>query len=166
MPSYTPPLRDMQFLLHEVFSVMDDYRAMPAHEALDAGTIDAVLEEAGKFTSEVIFPLNAVGDEQGCTLDKTTHEVKTPDGFKDAYRQFIDGGWPSLACDEAYGGQGLPVVVNQCVYEMINSANQAWGMYPGLSTARTKRCTRTAMRNSRKSICRSSRAANGPARCA
>ncbi len=133
MPSYTPPLRDMQFLLHEVFHVVDDYRAMPAHDALDAGTIDAVLEEAGKFTSEVIFPLNAVGDEQGCTLDKATHEVKTPDGFKDAYRQFIDGGWPSLACDEAYGGQGLPVVVNQCVYEMINSANQAWGMYPGLS---------------------------------
>ena len=133
MPSYTPPLRDMQFLLHEVFHVVDDYRAMPAHEALDAGTIDAVLEEAGKFTSEVLFPLNVVGDEQGCTLDKATHEVKTPDGFKDAYRQFIDGGWPSLACDEAYGGQGLPVVLNQCVYEMINSANQAWGMYPGLS---------------------------------
>ncbi|MEO9102103.1 MAG: acyl-CoA dehydrogenase family protein, partial [Burkholderiaceae bacterium] len=133
MPSYNPPLRDMQFLLHEVFHVVDDYRVMPAHDALDAGTIDAVLEEAGKFTSEVIFPLNAVGDEQGCTLDKATHEVKTPDGFKDAYRQFIDGGWPSLACDEAYGGQGLPVVMNQCVYEMINSANQAWGMYPGLS---------------------------------
>ena len=133
MPSYTPPLRDMNFLLHEVFHVVEDYRAMPAHEGLDAGTIDAVLDEAGKFSAEVIFPLNAVGDEQGCTLDKSTHEVRTPDGFKDAYRQFIDGGWPSLACDEAYGGQGLPVVLNQCVYEMINSANQAWGMYPGLS---------------------------------
>ena len=92
-----------------------------------------MLEEAGKFSAEVVFPLNAVGDEQGCTLDKATHEVKTPDGFKEAYRQFIDGGWPSLACDEAYGGQGLPIVLNQCLYEMINSANQAWGMYPGLS---------------------------------
>ena len=133
MPSYTPPLRDMTFLLHEVFHVVQDYGAMPAHAALDAETIDAVLEEAGKFSAEVVFPLNAVGDEQGCTLDRATHEVKTPDGFKEAYRQFIDGGWPSLACDEAYGGQGLPIVLNQCLYEMINSANQAWGMYPGLS---------------------------------
>jgi alkylation response protein AidB-like acyl-CoA dehydrogenase len=100
---------------------------------MDADTLAAVLQEGGKFASEVIFPLNQVGDEQGCQLDSSTHEVKTPDGFKAAYAQFVEGGWPSLSCDPAYGGQGLPIVVNQCLYEMLNSANQAWTMYPGLT---------------------------------
>jgi alkylation response protein AidB-like acyl-CoA dehydrogenase len=66
-------------------------------------------------------------------LDKATHEVKTPTGFKEAYAKYVEGGWPALSCDPAFGGQGLPVVVNQCFYEMLNSANQAWTMYPGLS---------------------------------
>jgi hypothetical protein len=74
-----------------------------------------------------------VGDQQGCQLDVTTHEVKTPDGFKAAYAQYVQGGWPALSCDPAYGGQGLPIVLNQCLYEMLNSANQAWTMYPGLT---------------------------------
>jgi alkylation response protein AidB-like acyl-CoA dehydrogenase len=91
------------------------------------------LEEGGKFASEVIFPLNQIGDEQGCTLNRDTHEVKTPDGFKAAYDQYVQGGWPALSADPDYGGQGLPVVVNQCFYEMLNSANQAWTMYPGLT---------------------------------
>jgi alkylation response protein AidB-like acyl-CoA dehydrogenase len=81
----------------------------------------------------VIFPLNQVGDEQGCTLNRDTHEVKTPNGFKAAYDQYVQGGWPALSADPEYGGQGLPVVVNQCFYEMLNSANQAWTMYPGLT---------------------------------
>ena len=133
MPSYTPPLRDMQFLLHEVLHVTEALHAMPPHAEMDADTLTAVLEEGGKFASEVIFPLNQVGDEQGCQLDTRTHEVKTPDGFKAAYAQYVQGGWPSLSCDPAYGGQGLPIVVNQCLYEMLNSANQAWTMYPGLT---------------------------------
>jgi alkylation response protein AidB-like acyl-CoA dehydrogenase len=133
MPSYTPPLRDMQFLLHEVLKVTDDFKHMPQHVDTDADTIAAVLEEGGKFASEVIFPLNQVGDQQGCTLDRNTHEVKTPDGFQAAYAQYVQGGWPALSADPAYGGQGLPVVVNQCFYEMLNSANQAWTMYPGLT---------------------------------
>ncbi len=133
MPSYTPPLRDMQFLLHEVLHASEVLHAMPPHADMDADTLAAVLEEGGKFASEVIFPLNQVGDEQGCHLDSSTHEVKTPDGFKAAYAQFVEGGWPSLSCDPAYGGQGLPIVVNQCLYEMLNSANQAWTMYPGLT---------------------------------
>ena len=133
MPSYTPPLRDMQFLLHEVLHVTEALQAMPPHADMDADTLTAVLEEGGKFASEVIFPLNQVGDEQGCQLDTRTHEVKTPDGFKAAYAQYVQGGWPSLSCDPAYGGQGLPIVVNQCLYEMLNSANQAWTMYPGLT---------------------------------
>ncbi len=133
MPTYTPPLRDMQFLLHEVFQVSKDYQQMPAYAEFDADTVNAVLEEAGKFASNVTFPLNISGDEEGCTLDKATHEVTTPKGFKDAYKQFIDGGWPALSCDPQYGGQGLPFVVNSMLYEMLNSANQAWTMYPGLS---------------------------------
>ncbi len=133
MPVYNPPLRDMQFLLHEVFKVADEYKALPAHAETDADTINAVLEEGGKFAAEVTFPLNISGDEEGCTLDKATHEVKAPKGFKEAYAQYIEGGWAALSCDTEYGGQGLPFTVNQCFYEMLNSANQAWAMYPGLS---------------------------------
>ena len=133
MPIYTPPLRDMQFVMHEVFKVTDEFKAMPAHAEVDADTINAVLEEAGKFAAGVAFPLNISGDTEGCTLDNQTHEVTPPKGFKEAYRQYVEGGWPALSCDPQYGGQGLPHTVNQCVYEMLNSANQAWTMYPGLS---------------------------------
>lgn len=133
MPAYTPPLRDMQFVLHEVLKVSDEFKALPKHADIDSDTINAVLEEGGKFAAEVTFPLNISGDTEGCVLDKSTHEVKTPTGFKAAYEKFVEGGWAALSCDPEYGGQGLPFVVNQCFYEMMNSANQAWTMYPGLS---------------------------------
>jgi alkylation response protein AidB-like acyl-CoA dehydrogenase len=133
MPTYTPPLRDMQFLMHEVFKVTEQFQAMPCYADADADTINAVLEEAGKFAVDVTLPLNPVGDVEGCTLDPATHQVKTPKGFKEAYAQYVQAGWPALSCDPAYGGQGLPLVVNQCFYEMMNSANQAWTMYPGLT---------------------------------
>jgi len=133
MPTYTPPLRDMQFLLHEVLNVTAEFSQIPKHAEVDADTINAVLEEGGKFAAEVTFPLNISGDAEGCQLDKTTHEVKAPAGFKEAYARYVEGGWPALSCDPEYGGQGLPFVVNQGFYEMLNSANQAWTMYPGLS---------------------------------
>ena len=133
MPSYNPPLRDMQFLMHEVFKVAESYQQMPTHAEVDVDTINAVLEEAGKFAANVTFPLNISGDAEGCTLDKATHEVTTPKGFKQAYAQFVEGGWPALSCALEYGGQGLPMVLNSALYEMLNSANQAWTMYPGLS---------------------------------
>jgi alkylation response protein AidB-like acyl-CoA dehydrogenase len=133
MPTYTPPLRDMQFVMYEVLNVVDDFKAMPKHAEVDADTINAVLEEAGKFAAEVALPINISGDTEGCAHDKVTHEVKTPAGFKAAYKSFVAGGWPALSCDPAFGGQGLPLVVNQCFYEMLNSANQAWTMYPGLT---------------------------------
>ena len=133
MPTYTPPLRDMQFVMHEVLNVVDELKSIPRHAELDADTLNAVLEEGGKFASEVIQPINLSGDSEGCVLDKTTHEVKTPTGFKDAYAKYVEGGWAALSCDPDYGGQGLPFVANQCVYEMLNGANQAWTMYPGLS---------------------------------
>ncbi|MBA4343120.1 MAG: acyl-CoA dehydrogenase, partial [Methylibium sp.] len=133
MPQYTPPLRDMQFVMHEVLNAVDELKMLPAHADIDADTINAVLEEGGKFAAEVLAPLNLSGDAEGCVLDRSTHEVKTPKGFKEAYKQYVEGGWPALGCDPEYGGQGLPVLVNQCFYEMLNSANQAWTMYPGLS---------------------------------
>ena len=133
MPQYNPPLRDMQFVMHEVLNVVDELKALPAHADIDADTINAVLEEGGKFASTVLAPINQSGDEQGCVLDKNTHEVKAPTGFKAAYAKYVEGGWPALSCDPAFGGQGLPHLVNQAFYEMLNSSNQAWTMYPGLS---------------------------------
>ena len=136
MPTYTPPMRDMRFVMEELLGVPAELAALPAHAQNDMGDIDtimAILEEGGKFASEVIFPLNQSGDHEGCTLDSKTHEVTAPKGFKAAYKQFVDGGWAALSCDPEYGGQGLPLVVNQAVYEFLNSGNQAWTMYPGLT---------------------------------
>ena len=133
MPHYTPPLRDMHFVLHELLKVTDTLKTLPAHAEVDVDTVNAVLEEGGKFASEVIAPLNQSGDAEGCSLNRDTHEVTAPSGFKAAYAKYVEGGWPSLGCDAAYGGQGLPVTLNQCLYEMLNSANQAWTMYPGLT---------------------------------
>jgi alkylation response protein AidB-like acyl-CoA dehydrogenase len=133
MPTYTPPLRDMHFVIHELLGAVDELKTIPKYADLDADTVNAVLEEGGKFASEVLAPLNLVGDTQGCVLDKATHEVKTPDGFKAAYKQYIENGWSALSADPEWGGQGLPQLVNQAIYEMNNSANQAWTMYPGLS---------------------------------
>jgi hypothetical protein len=133
MPIYTPPLRDQKFVLHELLGVVDELKMLPAHAEIDADTINAVLEEAGKFAAEVLAPLNLPGDAEGCTLDRATHAVTTPKGFKEAYAKFVEGGWPALSSDPAFGGQGLPHVLNQCFYEMLNSANQAWTMYPGLA---------------------------------
>jgi len=132
MPSYTPPLRDMQFVLHELLEVETQLRKLPQHSDIDAATIDSVLEEGGRFCAEVLFPLNQVGDREGCSYHGDG-VVTAPTGFKEAYAQFIEAGWPSLGADPQYGGQGLPHVVHSAFMEMMNSANQAWSMYPGLS---------------------------------
>jgi len=123
----------MQFVMHELLKITDDFKQMPQYADIDADTINAVLEEGGKFAAEVTFPLNISGDTEGCSIDQATHAVTTPKGFKEAYAKYIEGGWAALGCDPAYGGQGLPLVVNQMFYEMLNSANQAWTMYPGLT---------------------------------
>ncbi len=133
MAQYTPPLREIQFVLHELLDAVPTLKTVPAYADLDIDTVNAVLEEGGKFASEVLQPLNLSGDQEGCQLDKATHAVTTPKGFKAAYAQYVEGGWPALSTDPAYGGQGLPHLMNQCLYEMLNSANQAWTMYPGLS---------------------------------
>ncbi len=133
MPQYTPPLRDMQFLMQEVLGLPARFAQLPAYADVDTGTMDAILEEAGKFAVEVVQPLNLSGDAEGCTRNPADSSVATPKGFKEAYAKYVEGGWAALSCDSAYGGQGLPFVLNQCLYEMLNSANQAWTMYPGLS---------------------------------
>ena len=133
MPAYTPPLRDMQFVMHELLQATEELKLMPAHADIDIDTLNAVLEESGKFAAQVVAPLNQSGDEEGCTLDPATHAVRAPKGFKEAYAKYVEGGWPALSSDPKFGGQGLPHMVNQCFYEMLNSSNQAWTMYPGLS---------------------------------
>ncbi|MBS1173906.1 MAG: dmdC 1 [Burkholderiaceae bacterium] len=131
MGQYTPPLRDIQFVMHELLDTEGTLKQMPAHADMDVDTINAIVEEAGKFASSVVFPLNQSGDLEGCTLNGT--EVATPKGYKEAYKQYVEAGWASLSCDPEYGGQGLPISLNNALYETLNSANIAWTMYPGLS---------------------------------
>ena len=132
MPSYHAPLRDMRFVMFELLDAQTVLNQMPAYVDLDADTINAVLEEGAKFAENIVFPLNQSGDLEGCTFHGNG-VVTTPKGFKEAYQQFSEAGWPALSCDTAYGGQGLPRLLNNRLYEMMNSANQAWLMYSGLS---------------------------------
>jgi alkylation response protein AidB-like acyl-CoA dehydrogenase len=129
--TYQPPVRDHAFLLRDVLE-MEKYANLPGFEDASMDVVDQILEEAGRFTSEVLAPLNAVGDKEGCTWSPD-HTVATPKGFKEAYAQLVAGGWPSLGSDTAYGGQGLPHVVNLAFSEMSSSANMAFSMYPGLT---------------------------------
>jgi alkylation response protein AidB-like acyl-CoA dehydrogenase len=133
MGQYVAPIRDMQFVLHEFLNVTDEFKNLPRFQEIDTDIINQVLEEGAKFTQEVLFPLNHSGDREGCHFDAATKAVTTPKGFKEAYKQYVEGGWAALACDPEYGGQGLPVALNNSFYEMLNSSNQAWSMYPGLS---------------------------------
>ncbi len=133
MPSYQPPLRDMQFVMFELLGYEDEYRQMPLYSDFNRALADQVLEEGGKFASEVLFPINRSGDVEGCQFDPATGVVTTPAGFKEAYRQFAAAGWPSLGCATEYGGQGLPRALNNAFFEMLNASNQAWTMYPGLA---------------------------------
>jgi alkylation response protein AidB-like acyl-CoA dehydrogenase len=128
--TYTPPLRDMQFVIEEVLRAPDAWAATSAFAELDAGTARAVLEEAGKFAAEVLAPMNAAADLQGCTW--RDGEVRTPAGYKAAYAAYVEGGWPALSCDPVDGGQGLPALLDAALNEMIAAANHGWTMYPGL----------------------------------
>ncbi|MFA8385690.1 MAG: acyl-CoA dehydrogenase C-terminal domain-containing protein [Pelagibaca sp.] len=129
MPSYTAPLKDMQFILHDVLKASE--QDIPGYDELDRDFTAAVIEEAGKLASDVLMPLNAVGDTEGCTLENGV--VRTPTGFKAAFDQMRDGGWTALDCDPEYGGQGLPYVMHTAAQEPFVSANMAFNMYQGLT---------------------------------
>ncbi|GGO83434.1 acyl-CoA dehydrogenase [Marinobacterium nitratireducens] len=131
MSNYTPPLRDMQFVIEEWLAAPDDWAGWEAHSALDAELAAQVLVEAAKFAQHELAPLNASGDQQGCRFDNGV--VSTPAGFPESYRLFVEGGWPSLCCAEEDGGQGLPQLLNVAMLEMLASANHAWAMYPGIA---------------------------------
>ncbi|MEO1577915.1 MAG: acyl-CoA dehydrogenase family protein, partial [Pseudomonadota bacterium] len=129
MPSYTAPTKDTQFILQEVLDV--SAQDIPGYDELDADFTAAVLEEAGKVASEVLAPLNPVGDAQGCTLENGV--VRTPEGFKHAYDTLREGGWCALDADPEYGGQGMPAILNLATGEMFSAANMAFQMYFGLT---------------------------------
>ena len=133
MPVYKAPLRDQQFVIHELLDAASQYRDLPQYADVDASTLDQVLEATGRFSAEVLFPLNAIGDVQGCRYDPATQCVTTPEGFKAAWQQFREAGWGALAADPEYGGQGLPALLHTAFGEVQCSANQAWAMYPGLT---------------------------------
>src|SRR6188472_359112 len=129
MPAYAPPLRDMAFVLHETLAVSES--AVPGYAELDRDSTAAVLEEAGRIARDVLAPLNAVGDREGCRLENGV--VRTPTGFRAAFDLVRDGGWTGLDCDPAYGGQGMPYVLATAVGQMISAANMAFNMYQGLT---------------------------------
>ncbi|THF83620.1 acyl-CoA dehydrogenase [Deinococcus sp. KSM4-11] len=135
MPTYKAPLRDMKFVMTELLGAEQQLQQMPyytGNETADGDLIDQVLGEAARFVEGELVALNRVGDQEGCVRDEHG-EVTTPTGFKAAYRKYRDAGWTALDADPAYGGQGMPHLVSNALVEMLNSANVAWGMYPGLS---------------------------------
>ena len=131
MPTYKAPTRDTRFVINEVLQ-LESHGNLPGFENTSADLIDVVVEECGKFCSEVLTPLNLSGDLEGCTRSPDG-SVTTPKGFKQAHAQFREAGWGTLSAPEEFGGQGMPHVLGMMAEEFISSANMAWGMYPGLT---------------------------------
>jgi alkylation response protein AidB-like acyl-CoA dehydrogenase len=131
VPEYKAPLRDVSFVMNELLESEKLYQTLPGFEEATQDMLDAIVGEAAKFCEEVIAPLNQSGDEEGCTWSESG--VKTPEGFPQAYKQYVDNGWPALSAEVESGGQGMPNLLGISVTELTGSANWSWGMYPGLS---------------------------------
>lgn len=128
---YRAPLQDMRFVMERVLDAPASWvRSLPFAD-LDLDTVDAVLHEAARFASGVLLPLNAPGDAAGCVRDEAGR-VRAPPGYREAYRAYVEGGWPALPCDPAWGGQGLPMLVDAAAREMLVACNHGWVMYPDL----------------------------------
>mgnify|MGYP001038891580 CR=1 FL=1 len=130
MYDYHPPLRDMRFVIEHVLRAPTQWAQIPDFAEVDMSTAMEVLQQAGRFTREVLLPLNAPGDRQGCRLEGG--RVCTPNGFPAAWRAYVDAGWPALSCDPHWGGQGLPRLLDAALGEMVNATNHAWNMYAGI----------------------------------
>lgn len=128
---YKAPLRDMQFVLHELLNSTSHYKSIPEYEEVERDIVDSYIEAAASFAENEIAPLNRSGDEEGCTFDNG--KVTTPKGFKEAYKQYCELGFAALAADEEFGGQGMPFSLSTVVNEIMGSANWSFSMYPGLS---------------------------------
>jgi hypothetical protein len=131
MPDYKAPLRDIKFVMSELLDSEQHYASLNGGEDATPDMVDAIIAEGAKFCEQVLSPLNQVGDREGCTL--TDGNVKTPTGFKEAYQQYVESGWPSMTADPGYGGQGLPHSLGLVMSEMVGTCNWSFGMYPGLS---------------------------------
>ncbi|WP_029654961.1 acyl-CoA dehydrogenase C-terminal domain-containing protein [Marinobacter daepoensis] len=131
MPVYKAPLRDMKFLLNDVFDYPGHYQTLASGENATPDIVEAILTECGRFCEEVLSPLYQSGDEEGCKLDNG--EVTTPKGYREAYDQYVMGGWQGLSAPEEFGGQGLPASMGLLKQEMMGTANWSFSMYPGLS---------------------------------
>jgi alkylation response protein AidB-like acyl-CoA dehydrogenase len=127
---YQPPLEDIRFVQQHWLAAEADWQRLPAHAGLDQETADMVVEAAGRFCADVLAPLNASADLQGCRLEQG--RVRTPEGFAAAHAAFVEAGWPALACAPEAGGQGLPQLLDAALHEMLASANHGWAMYPGI----------------------------------
>lgn len=131
MPTYKAPLRDVRFLMNDVLDYPAHFKTLSNGELADADTIDMILEGAADLCENVLAPLYQSGDDEGCHFDNGT--VTTPKGFKEAYDQYVQGGWQGLSYPEEFGGQGLPMSLNLIKSEMMGTANWSFTMYPGLS---------------------------------
>ena len=138
MNAYSAPLSDLRFVLHDVLNAEALYGALPDSDHINRELIDAVLEEGARFTEQVLAPLYQSADAEGCHFDPADGSVRTPEGFKAAYAQWVENGWGGLTAPEAYGGQNLPDILGSAIKEMVDAANLAWGNYPLLAHGATE----------------------------